>query len=83
MAVLFTLSLIPLALSSGGLAAIYQEQLRNMPMQDPNMEQALRLFQTPAGIATILMFTLVLFFGIITFLCTAGGALGAKIVGRD
>lgn len=83
MTVLFTISIIPLAFSSGGLAGIYQEQMRNMPVHDANMDQALRMFQTPSGLATILLFTLVLFFGIITFLCTAGGALGAKIVGRE
>ncbi len=83
MTVLFTISVIPLALSSGGLAGVYQEQIRNMPMHDANMEQALRMFQSPSGLATVLLFTLVLFFGIITFLCTAGGALGAKIVGRE
>ncbi|HWC00365.1 MAG TPA: hypothetical protein VG672_26840, partial [Bryobacteraceae bacterium] len=83
MTVLFTISIIPLAVSNGGLAGLYQEQIRNMPVHDANMDQALRMFQTPSGLATILLFTLVVFFGIITFLCTAGGALGAKIVGRE
>ena len=83
MTVLFTASVIPAAVSSGGLGALYQEQLRNMPVHDANMEQAIRMFQSPGGLATILVFTLALFFGFITVLCTAGGALGAKIVGRN
>lgn len=81
--VLFTISMIAIIHSSGGLAAVYQEQLKSMSIQDPNMEQAVKLFQSPSGMATVIIFTLILFFTIIISLCTAGGALGAKIVGKD
>lgn len=82
MTVLFTLSLVPLALSKGGLPALFQQQLRTMSPNDPNLEQAVRIFQTPAGVATVLLFTLAVFFALITFLCTIGAALGAKLGGR-
>ncbi len=81
--VLFTISMISLAMSSGGLAGVYRQQLQSMQVHDPNLDQALRLFETPAGIATALLFTLVVFFTMITVLCTAGAALAAKVVGRD
>jgi hypothetical protein len=81
--VLFTISVIAIASSRGGLGAVYSEQLRNMPIQDPNLEQTLQLFQTPAGIAILLLFSLIFLFVMTTVLCTAGGALGAKIAGKD
>ncbi len=82
MTVLFTASLVPLAATKGGFSAVFQQQVRTMAQNDPNFEQAARLFQTPAGIATVLLFTLALFFAMIMFLCTAGAAVGAKLVGR-
>lgn len=81
--VLFTTTMIALANAKGGLAGIYQEQLRSMPVGDPNVAEALKLFQTPAGLASIIVFTLAVFFVIVTTLCTAGGALGAKLARKN
>lgn len=81
--VLFTATMVALANAKGGLAAIYQEQLRGMSVEDPNMQEALKLFQTPGGLASVLVFTLAVFFVIVTTLCTAGGALGAKLARKD
>jgi hypothetical protein len=83
MTVLFTMTLVPLSLRKGGLAGVYQDQLRNMPMSDPNMQQALKIFDTPGGLAAMIGFTLACLFAIIILLCAAGGALGAKISGRE
>jgi hypothetical protein len=80
--VLFTVSVVPLA-RGGGIAAMYEEQMRKMSVSDPNMEQALKALQSPGGMAVLLIVALLFFFAIITFLCTAGGALGAKLVGRE
>ncbi|MFB3825971.1 MAG: zinc ribbon domain-containing protein [Bryobacteraceae bacterium] len=82
MTVLFTASMVPLAAAKGGFSAVFQQQIRSMAQNDPNFEQAARLFQTPAGVATVLIFTLALFFAMIMFLCTAGAAVGAKLIGR-
>jgi hypothetical protein len=82
MTVLSTLTLVPLALRPGGLAAAFEGQLRSMPMNDPNLNQAMKMFESPGGMATIIVFTLLLLFAAIVILCTAGGALGAKLGGR-
>jgi hypothetical protein len=81
--VLVTTSIIVMAMSSGGFAARYREQVRNIPLQDPNMGQILQFLQSPGGIAVALLVWLFLIFVMIAILCTAGGALGAKIVGKD
>ncbi len=80
MTVLFTLGA---AAQRGGLAALFQQQLQNLPSGYPNIEEMRQLLQTPAGLAAITLFGLAASFAITTSLCTAGGALGAKIVGRD
>jgi hypothetical protein len=80
-AVLFTISVVPL-ISRGGLAVLYQEQVRKMSLNDPNVERALRILETPSGLAFFIIIALLFFFLIITFLCTAGGALGAKVAGK-
>jgi len=78
--VVFTVSVVPL-IRGGGIASLYQEQFRKMYGDDPNLQQALKILQTPSGLALVVVFALLFFFLIITFLCTAGGALGAKLVG--
>jgi hypothetical protein len=80
--VLFTVSMIMIATSSGGLAATYREQFRGMPM-DQNMEAAMQIFQSPGGVLMVVLFSLCLLFFMTTLLCTAGGVVGAKISGKD
>jgi hypothetical protein len=83
MTVLLTVSIVPLAMSRGGLGAMFQQQIRSsMPAGDPNVQEMLHIFETPAGVATLLFFVLFLFFFLITLLATVGGALGAKVSGR-
>lgn len=82
MTVLFTATLVPLAMNSGGLGAFYQQQLRNMQWNEANLQQAMKMLSSPAGLATGILSSLLFFFAIITLFCTAGGALGAKVVGR-
>lgn len=76
--ILFTISIV--AMRTGDLAGLYRER---MPVQDRNMEQALQLLQSPGGLASILLLSLLVMFVLITSICTAGGALGAKIAGKD
>ena len=78
--VVFTVSVVPL-IHGGGLAALYQEQFHKMYGNDPNVQQALKMLENPSSLALLVVFVLLFFFLIITFLCTAGGALGAKLVG--
>jgi hypothetical protein len=79
--VVFTISVVPL-INGGGLAKIYGDQFHKMYGNDPNVEQAMKILQTPSGLAMVVVFALLFFFLLITFLCIAGGALGAKLVGR-
>jgi hypothetical protein len=84
MTVLLTVSIVPAAMTRGGLGALLQQQLRSsMPAGDPNLQEALRVFESPAGLATMLLLVLFLFFIVVTLLATVGGAIGAKIGGRD
>jgi len=78
--VVFTVSVVPL-IRGGGLATLYQEQFRKMYGNDPNVQQALKILENPGSLALVVVFVLLFFFLIITFLSTAGGALGAKLVG--
>jgi zinc-ribbon domain len=80
-AVLFTVSVAPLA-HNGGIAALYQEQLRKMSVSDPNVQEALKILQSPSGLAAFLIVALLFFFAFITLLASAGGALGAKLGGK-
>ena len=78
--VLFTVSVVPL-IHSGTIASIYKEQLHTMAASDANVQEALRVLQSPGGLTMFVIMALLFLFLIITFLCTAGGALGAKLVG--
>jgi hypothetical protein len=78
--VLFTASIVSLT-SGGGFASVYQAQVRKMYGNDPNVQQALKMLESPSGLAVFVVIALLFLFLIITFLCSAGGALGAKLVG--
>ena len=78
--VLFTVSVVPL-IHSGTIASIYKEQLHTMAASDANVQEALRILQSPGGLTMFVIMALLFLFLIITFLCSAGGALGAKLVG--
>src|ERR1017187_3581837 len=78
--VLFTASIVSLT-SGGGFASVYQAQVRKMYGNDPNVQQALKMLESPSGLAVFVVIALLFLFLIITLLCSAGGALGAKLVG--
>lgn len=79
----FALYIVPFALQLPRMSSLMEERLRAMRPQDPAIvEQMMGLFQSGPGMALVVTFTLVAMFLIITFLSIAGGALGAKVVGR-
>jgi hypothetical protein len=81
--VIFTLTVVP-AFASGGMAVLRQQmQLQVKNPSDPNVQEALRLLETPPGLATFLLVMLFMLFVFITLLSMAGGALGAKFVSRS
>jgi len=78
--VLFTVSMVPL-IRGGEIASRYAEQVRQMSANDASVRQALKILESPSGLALVVVIALLFSFLIITFLCIAGGALGAKLVG--
>ena len=80
--IIFTVQQLPSA-RSGRLGALFEEQLKNLPSQDPMMQQMVQFFHSGPGIVALLLFSLVMLFVFITGLSIAGGALGAKMMGRN
>jgi hypothetical protein len=79
----FVLYIIPFAIEIPQMNTVMAERLRNMTGQDPQlMQQMIQFFQSGPGLASVVTVSLIAMFLIITFLSMAGGALGAKIVGR-
>ena len=78
--VFFTATILPTALS-GGVGALFQAQFKNVA--DPNVQEALKMFESGPGLAFLLMLTLFMLFVFICALSIAGGALGAKVIGHD
>jgi len=78
--VVFTVSVVPL-IWGGKFVSLYEEQFRKVYGNDSNVQQALKMLENPGSLAFVIVLVLLFFFLIITFLCTAGGALGAKVMG--
>ncbi len=64
----------------GGIAAILKAQL---PANDANTEQVLKLIQEPSALAVMMIFVLLMMFLLLTVLPTLGGALGAKVLTKQ
>ncbi|MFN0170356.1 MAG: hypothetical protein ACKV22_28385 [Bryobacteraceae bacterium] len=77
--VLFSVSA---ALSEGQLAQMYREQLQQMPAGDPKMAEAIQMLETPGGMAMVFVTSFAFLFMMVTAFCTAGGALGAKVLDK-
>jgi len=66
------------------MGARWLEQIKNMPYQDPAMQrQMVEFFQNGPGMAVMVTLLLGLLFLLIIGLSIAGGALGAKVSGRQ
>ncbi|MGA2599659.1 MAG: zinc-ribbon domain-containing protein [Bryobacteraceae bacterium] len=75
---LFTVQVISLS-NEGGLVAFYKKQ---MPTQDPNIEQIMKGLGDPVISAVLIIAALVMFFVLFTTLPMLGGAVGAKLSDR-
>ena len=63
---------------------LWLEQMKNAPTQDPALQrQMVQFFQSVPGMAVALVFLLGFLFLLIIGLSIAGGALGAKVSGRQ
>ena len=81
-AVIVTTQLVTAAMS-GNLGSMLREQMKSVPGREQMVQQMIGLFQTGPGITVLVLTSLALSFLFITGLSMAGGALGAKLVGRD
>lgn len=79
---MFTITMIVIS-TQGGLAKFYREQIGRQPAPGMKMEEFFALLDTPAGLASILFFSLLLMFVFFTLLPTLGGAMGAKVLEKD
>jgi hypothetical protein len=68
---------------SGQLGAALREQLKGLPAQDPMAQQVAHFLQSGPGLFIMVLFSFLALFLFTTGLSIAGGALGAKMVGRD
>jgi len=67
----------------GGLAAMFREQLASSGSSDPGVQEALRILESPQGMATVLLFGVFFAFLFFTALPMIGGLLGAKALEKE
>lgn len=74
---IFTFSLV--AIQKAGGLAVLKDRLRDLSIQQSAIDEAVKLLQNPFAILR----SLAIMFLVMTITCTAGGALGAKILSKD
>jgi len=84
----FLVALVTIAIGTafqatqGTLASIWKRQLE-MQGGGAEVQEALRILESPAGIAVVLLLTMVMVFFFFTSLTMIGGALCAKVLEKD
>jgi hypothetical protein len=81
--VLFTMNAVALASRPGGLAASFKEELQARSMPSDQLDAVMRLLASPVNQALLYLVFLLILFTVIAVFCTAGGALGAKVLDKD
>jgi hypothetical protein len=82
--VLFTIIATALASRPGGLPGFFREQLSNaksIPTQE--VEKAIEMLASPVEQAMVYLLFLLVWFTVISVFCTAGGAIGAKVLAKE
>jgi zinc-ribbon domain len=77
--ILFTIAMVAIS-NEGGLAKYLRSQL---PANDSRSETVAQVFNDPATLGVLMLFSLVLLFIVLTALPIIGGALGAKIFEKE
>lgn len=81
--IVFAMKMVAVS-GQGGLGAILREQMQSSASgNDANMQEALRILESPQGLATLLIFVLFFAFLFFTALPAIGGALGSKIIEKE
>ena len=75
--VLFGLSV--LAIQQAGGLSVLRQRLHDLSIQQNAVDEALKMLQNPYEIVR----SLIVMFFVMTLTCTAGGALGGKLLGKD
>ncbi len=81
--VLFTMNAVALASRPGGLAGSFREELTARSMPSEQLDAVMNLLSSPLNQALVYLAFLLILFTVIALCCTAGGALGAKVLDRD
>ena len=66
-----------------GLSQFFREELTNYPGRNADMDQLIKILQTPEGLGAFLFMSIVVMFILFTLLPTIGGAIGAKFSERE
>jgi hypothetical protein len=74
---LFTFSIV--AIQRAGGLAVLKDRLHDLAIQQSAVDEASRMLQSPVEIVQALL----VMFVVMTLTCTAGGALGAKLLSKD
>jgi len=81
--VLFTISAVAAANRPGGLPAFFREQPNTGVLRGEDIEAVIQVLSNPVNQAIVYFFFLAFCFSVIAVFCTAGGALGAKVLEKD
>lgn len=81
--VLAALGAVAVASTKGGFAAVWKEQIREYSASGADVQEAMRILESPEGMLFLVVFTLVMTFLIFTGLPMIGGALGAKVIEKE
>jgi hypothetical protein len=81
--VVFTVLIVAVANQPGGLSVALREVLRSRPVPQQQLEDALQVVSTPSGQASLYISALLFSFTVTVVFCTAGGAIGAKVLEKD
>jgi hypothetical protein len=81
--VVFTVGTVAIANQPGGLSVAFREALRSQSVPQQQLEDALQVLSTPTGQASVYIFALLFSFTVTAVFCTAGGAIGAKVLEKE
>src|SRR5580704_1986704 len=81
--VMITLMMIAVSTQPGGIAEAFREMAKTRPLPANQLEDGLQMLASPAGQAILYVVTLFFSFTVTSVFCTAGGALGAKVLEKD
>ncbi|MEP7363200.1 MAG: hypothetical protein ABI972_08090 [Acidobacteriota bacterium] len=81
--IVFVLKMVALS-GQGGLGALLREQMEaSAGRDDASMQEALRILESPQGLATMIIFVLFFAFLFFTALPAIGGLLGSKVIEKE